>query len=435
MNTKIKVALSLLLACGVMVPACGQEEEHDHDHDHRKPAATTNAAASRAGHDDHTDHDDEGHADEVKLTAEAIKLAGIRVEPVRKHALAATLTAPARVVFNAEAMAHVGSALPGRVVELKARVGDVVDKGDELLVVESAELGAAQSDYLQKRTDAAVALAAVEPAKQAFERAKKLYDESQGIALGEVQKRQAELKAAEGAALTAKSAAGNAYHRLLLLGMTKDQAATLEENGMLNAKLPVRAPIAGSVIEREVTLGELVTPEQERLLVLADTKTVWVLADVPESRLAQVTVGSPARIQIAAVPDRQFDGKIAHVAPALNPDTRAGRVRVEVANPNGVLRPGMFASVTLTAAASPLGGEATLAVPDEAVQTVEGAPTVFVPVEGEPNTFAKRAVTVGRSVGGMVPILSGVREGEPVVVVGTFILKAELGKSEAGHEH
>jgi len=69
------------------------------------------------------------------------------------------------------------------------------------------------------------------------------------------------------------------------------------------------------------------------------------------------------------------------------------------------------------------------------VQTVEGAPTVFVPVEGEPNTFAKRAVTVGRSVGGMVPILSGVREGEPVVVVGTFILKAELGKSEAGHEH
>jgi cobalt-zinc-cadmium efflux system membrane fusion protein len=81
------------------------------------------------------------------------------------------------------------------------------------------------------------------------------------------------------------------------------------------------------------------------------------------------------------------------------------------------------------------GAEAILAVPDEAVQTVEGAPAVFVPVEGEENTFAKRPVTVGRPTAGMVRILSGLKEGEPVVVSGTFILKAELGKGEASHEH
>jgi cobalt-zinc-cadmium efflux system membrane fusion protein len=89
--------------------------------------------------------------------------------------------------------------------------------------------------------------------------------------------------------------------------------------------------------------------------------------------------------------------------------------------------------VILTAGAP--GGAAVLAVPDDAVQTVDGAPAVFVPVAGEENTFARRAVTLGQPVGGMVPVVSGLTEGEPVVVSGTFILKAELGKGEASHAH
>jgi membrane fusion protein, heavy metal efflux system len=443
MTANVKVVLILLLVLVGGATACAEDEHHDHDHtaaaqdddhdhDHDAPAATTQGAAK----DDHGDHGDDhghGHTDEVKLTTEAIKVAKIRVEPVKKHPLSTTFTAPARVAFNAEAMAHVGSLVPGRVVDIKVRVGDLVKKGDELLVVESTELGQAQSDYLQKRTDLAVALAAVEPAKQSFERSKKLYDESQGIALGEVQKRQAELKAAEGDALTAKAAAAAALNRLLLLGMSKEQAMQLEDEGVLNPTLSVRAPISGRVIEREVTLGELVAPEKERLLVLADTETVWVLADVPESRLAQISVGSPAQVQFAALPNRRLEGKVAQIAPALNPDTRAGRVRVEVVNGDGSLRPGMFASVALTAGAP--GGAAVLAVPDEAVQTVEGEPAVFVPVEGEANTFAKRTVTVGKPIGELVPVVAGLKEGESVVVSGSFILKAELEKSEASHEH
>ena len=93
----------------------------------------------------------------------------------------------------------------------------------------------------------------------------------------------------------------------------------------------------------------------------------------------------------------------------------------------------MFASVALTAGAP--GGEGVVALPDEAVQTVEGAPAVFVPIEGKPNTFAKRTVKVSSPVGGMVQVLSGLSEGESVVVSGTFILKAELGKGEASHGH
>jgi cobalt-zinc-cadmium efflux system membrane fusion protein len=94
----------------------------------------------------------------------------------------------------------------------------------------------------------------------------------------------------------------------------------------------------------------------------------------------------------------------------------------------------MFATAVITSARE-AAGQAVLSVPDEAVQTVEGGPAVFVPVEGEPNTFARRAVGVGPAVGGVVPVTSGLTVGEPVVVGGSFILKAELGKGEAAHEH
>ena len=139
-------------------------------------------------------------------------------------------------------------------------------------------------------------------------------------------------------------------------------------------------------------------------------------------------------MQIAAVPDGTIEGKVSRIAPAIDDATRTARVRVEVPNRDGRLRPGMFAAVEFTSA-SHAGGEPTLAVPEEAVQTVEGGPAVFVPVQGEENTFAKRAVMVGRAVGGMVPVLSGLKEGESVVTRGTFLLKAELGKGEAGHDH
>jgi cobalt-zinc-cadmium efflux system membrane fusion protein len=423
----------LTLACLLAAAVSARAQEKGHDHDHKDEHSHTEAQPT--GKHDHADdkHGDEhGHVDEVKLSAEAIKAANIRVEPVKKHALTTTITAPARIAFNPDATAHVGCAVVGRAAEVKVRVGDSVKKGDELIVIESTELGQAQSEYLQKRTEVAVAAARVEPAKLDYERAKKLYEQNGGVSLAEVQKRQAELKSAEGNVLAATAAATAAMNRLTLLGMSKDEVQQLEQTGALNPRLVIRAPLAGRVIERSVTLGELVGPDKEHLLVLADTRTMLVLADVPESRLTQIAPDSPARVVLAAMPDAKLEGKVTQVEPSLNPDTRAGRVRIEVANLNDTLRGGMFASVELTTTTAV---EPALAVPDDAVLTVEGSPAVFVPVEGEENTFAKRAVKVGPSVGLMTPILEGLKEGEPVVVGGAFILKAELGKGEAGHHH
>jgi cobalt-zinc-cadmium efflux system membrane fusion protein len=400
-------------------------------------AAIAGATLAFAHNEDaHGDHDKHaaGHADEVKLTAEGITRYSIKVAPVVRRSLRSTITVPARVAFNTDAIAHVGSAVKGRATDIKVRVGDHVKKGDELVVVESPELGEAQSDFLQKRTAVTVAASGIDPARGAAERARKLYEQSQGIALGEVQKREAEVKAAEGALQTAQAAATAAENKLHLLGMNQQAVQALVQSTEINPSYIIRAPLDGQVIEREVTLGELVSPEKEALMVLANLSTVWLIADVPEARLREVRAGADATVRIAAATDEPVRGKVALISPALDPSTRTGQIRIEVPNTEGQLRPGMFATAEIVSARD-VNGEPVLVVPEEAVQTVEGGPAVFVSVAGEDNTFAKRPVTVGTAVGGMRPIEAGLKEGEQVVVSGAFILKAELGKGEAAHEH
>lgn len=405
-------------ALALSVATARAADKHDHDHE-AHPSATQPA------------HDE--HHDEVKLTPEAVKKYGIRVEPVARRPLKPTFVAPARVAFNANAIAHVGSAVKGRVSELKVNVGDEVKKDDVLLVVESPELGEAQSDFLQKRAAASAAAPVVESTQSAYDRAKELYDKTQGISLTDLQKREADQKSAQAALRTAQTAATAAENKLHLLGMDQAAVNDLVKTGEIKPRFTVRAPLDGQVTEREVTLGELVSPDREHLLILADVKTLWVLADVPEAKLKGLKKGAEAIVTLAADPDEKVKGVVSFIAQTVDPATRTVKVRIEVKNGHGDLKPGMFAQAEITAA-DDQAGNAVLAVPDEAVQTVEGGPAVFVPVEGEDNTFAKRAVTVGKPVGGWVPVLAGLKEGDRVVVAGSFILKADLGKAGAAHE-
>ncbi len=402
------------------------EEGHEgHGHDE---------AAGESG-DAHADHAGEGeHVDEFVLTPQAIRNNGIKVATAKSQPLTATTVAPARVAYNAEQIAHVGSVVAGRVKELKARIGDQVKKGDTLLIIDSPELGAAQSDYLQKRTTVEIAQPVVTLAKDAYDRAQLLYDESQGISLTEVQKRKGEHQAAQGNVLSASAALTAAENRLHLLGMSKEAVDAIAKTSEIEPTYIVRAPLDGRVIEREATLGELVGPDKERLLMLANLNPVWVFADVPEAKLNQVSVGSKTLITVPAVSGEPFEGKVSYVVPELDPSTRTARVRVEVPNEAMKLLPGMFATAAISAGEG-AGAEAVVAVPEQAVQTVEGEPAVFVPVEGEPNTFAKRAVGIGPPIGGMVPVFAGLKEGERYVASGSFLLKAELGKAGAAHEH
>lgn len=433
------IGVSLVLA-SMTLTACEKKEAHTEGdgHDHEPPAA-----AEADGHSEGDGHDHDGggeaaHADEVMLTADAISRYGVKVEPAQLWQLRPTFTAPARIAFNTEAMAHIGSPLPGRAVEIKVKLGSTVKVGDELVVVESPELGEAQSDFLLKRTAAHTAQPAVDLAKTAWDRARGLYEKSEGIALTEVQKREGEYKAAVAALRSAEASAVAAENRLHLFGMTQDEVEALVASGEVNPRFRIYAPIPGQVVEREITLGELVSPDRESLLIIADTSVLWVLANVPEARIHEVATGATAWVKVGSIDAPRYEGSIAFISPMVDAATRTAQVRIEVRNgeQGPVLKPGMFAQVEIVAT-DPSAGEtaAVVAVPEQAVQTVEGGPSVFVPVPGEENTFAKRSVTVGKSVGGLIPIYTGLVEGERFVAAGTFILKAELGKAGAEHVH
>lgn len=416
-------ASTLLSAAVALVTACRD--------DHSSGAVDKPPAAHSAG-DPHA-HEHEG---EVKLTAEAVKRYGIKVEPASLYKLQPSFVAPARVAFNAEAIGHVGSTLPGRVVELAVRLGDKVKKGDLLLVVESPQLAEAQSDYLQKLIAAQTTTATVDLAKNALDRAKRLYDENRGISLDEVQKREGELKVAQAALRTAESNAVAAENKLHVLGMTQEAVEAVKASGEVNPRFPIVAPIPGEVVEREVTLGELVNPEREKLLVIANVETLWVLADVPEAHLPELALGANAWINAGSLDPHKHEGAVSYVAPMIDPRTRTVSVRVAVECEDRSLKPGMFVQVEV-ASTDRNEPEPTpvVAVPETAVQTIEGESAVFVPVPGEENTFAKRVVSASKAVAGLVPVHSGLVEGEAYVASGSFLLKADLGKATAEHQH
>lgn len=418
-------AVALVMAISLMIAGCNRSTDDDD-----KPPAKSQATASKGATTKAAGEADEGQ--KVKLTADAIKTYGIKTEKAQKHLLIPTFIAPARVTFDAEAMARVGSVVNGRALEVKARLGDRVHPGDALLIIESAELGEAQSDLLQKRTLLEAAVTAIQPAKASYERAKSLY-EQQGVSLGELQKRDAEYKAAQAAEQTARGVREAAERKLALLGMSSDAIDALIKAGQINPRYVVRAPIAGEVIDRNVTLGQLVGPSNDALLVIADMSTLWVLADVPEAKIQDISIGSNARVTIPASSSAAIHGTVSFISPSLDPTTRSAQVRIEVKMTDssnlGSLRPGMFAEAEIESANHRDKARQAIAVPEAALQAIDGHPCVFVADDDEPNTFNKRPVATGPEVNGLIPIISGLKEKEEVVTSGAFILKSELAKS------
>ncbi len=430
-------ASALILSLALLTSCDGQGKDA-HTAVPRVNAAEQADHSEKDGHAHGTSSQPE-HADEVMLTSDAVARYGIKTQAAQLWVLRPTITAPARVGFNTEAMAHVGSPLRGRIAEVNVRVGDPVKTGQELAVIESPELGEAQADYLQRRVAVQTAGPAVDLSKVAWERAQGLYEKSQGISLTEVQRREAEHKVSIAALKAAESARTAAANRLHLLGMNHDAIEALATTGEVVPRYAIRAAIDGVVVQREVTLGELVGPDREYLMVLADATKLWVLADVPEAKLLRIHPGAKAWISVGSLSEagsKRFEGSVAFISPFVDPTTRTAQVRIEVPIAELGLRPGMFAQAEIVEMDPGEPSPApVVAVPEDAIQTVEGGPALFVPVEGEPNTYAKRAVTIGRAVGGLVPVFSGLVEGELFVSEGTFILKADLGKGAAAHEH
>jgi cobalt-zinc-cadmium efflux system membrane fusion protein len=193
----------------------------------------------------------------------------------------------------------------------------------------------------------------------------------------------------------------------------------------------IRAPLDGEVLERHATVGEMVHND-EPLFLIGDLSNVWIMAHVYEQDVAVARMALPARLTLDAYPGRSWEGNLTYVASRLDPETRTLEVRLELPN-DGTLRPGLFGTLWLPPAGTD-PSRAVLAVPESAVQRLEGGEAVFV--ETAPNRFEPRPVQLGARGAGFVEVRGGIVEGARIAVAGTFVLKSELMKGEVGgHDH
>ena len=193
----------------------------------------------------------------------------------------------------------------------------------------------------------------------------------------------------------------------------------------------VTAPYDGTVVERHAARGEVVGPADQHFTV-ADLRRLWIELDEYERDLYRVEQGDPVEVSTPAWPDRTFEGRVVYLGDIIAPERRTVRTRVELPNEDRALKPGMFA----TARIGGDGGPMVVAVPRDAVQTVEGVTSVWVPGD-EPGEFVAWPVEIGESLpGGLVAVSMGLSPGEPLVIEGAFSLKSELAKGEfGGHGH
>jgi membrane fusion protein, heavy metal efflux system len=298
------------------------------------------------------------------------------------------VTANGSVAPDVSRTVPVNALSSGRVIEIHARLGDDVQKGQLLLTINSSEMSQAFSDYKKFQADEALA-------KSQSERAQLLFSHG---ALA-----QKDLEVATESYDKAKVDTQTALDRIRILGGEPQHPSAVIE---------VRAPVSGTIVEQNVTAaaGVKSLDNSPSLFTIADLSQVWVICDVYENDLAQVHVGDRAQIELNAYPDRKLSGRITNIGKLLDPNTRSAKVRIELSNDHGLLRPNMFATVHFQSQ----GSQMRTVVPASAVLRLQDRDWVFV--KGEGNQFRRKEVHSGVvNSDGTEQVLSGLNAGEQVV--------------------
>lgn len=358
---------------------------------------------------------DHGPPGVIKLTTDQIAKARIELAAVEGCTIAQQVTAPGTVAPDADRVGRVAAKVMGTVAQLRKRLGDSAVKGEVVAVLESREVADAKSDYLAARL-------ANELQQDLTSRDKSLWE---GRAVPEQQYIKSRTAAAQ-----AEMRLNIARQKLFALGVEADEITALPKSPDEQLRNHnVRAPINGQIVERRVDLGAPVGREgqESEIYVIADLSSLWVDLSVPSSDLANVAVGQRAAV-MARQAGLRADAKVIFVGPILQADTRSARVIAAMDNAQMAWRPGVFVTAQISIAEQPV----ELCVPRAALQTIEGQQNLFVRTE---EGFEKREVVIGRGDDRHVEIVFGLDPGEVIATTRTFVLKAELGKGEAGHDH
>jgi cobalt-zinc-cadmium efflux system membrane fusion protein len=328
------------------------------------------------------------------------RLAGIETVKALAVPDESIIVAPVRLAHDAAKLAHVNALSPGVVRRLEVDVGSRVKQGQSMAVIDSPTVGA-------DRARVAAAASRVRVAGENHRRALELQGEG-------ITSRRSLLEA-EQELETAKAEHAALSGALSILGIGAGRVGSYT----------LRSPIGGVVTERRVTIGQVVGDE-DLLFEVVDTSSIWADLDVAEADLGKVTVGQTVAVHLDVLPEREASGTISYVAPLIDPRTRTAKVRVPLANPDGMFRANMYGEGRILAAT----GESSVSVPRSAVQRAKDVHLVFVRLSDR--EYETRRVQLGPSHGESIEVRKGIRPGEEVATTGSFLLKTETLKGSIG---
>ena len=333
--------------------------------------------------------------------------AQFKVSPLAMQDITPWLEISGRIEANDRLVTRIGAAVTGRVTEVLAEVGDRVQLGQALARVASSELTTAQMGYLKAHSAASQAERAVERARQLI-----LADV---IGSAELQRRESELAIAR----AEFRAAGD---QLRLMGLPSVVIDRLKDQGTLHPVASVSATLAGVVIERKISQGQVAQPG-DPLFTVADLGTVWVVGALPEQTARSVQAGQTVNIEVPALGNRSLSGKIVYVGDTVSPETRSVTIRTQVDNVQRDLKPQMLATMRVRGAT-----QQTLALPAQAVVRENDRDHVFVRIAD--GRFKLTPVELGAAQDGLRPVLKGLPAGAEVVTEGAFHMNNERKRAE-----
>lgn len=319
------------------------------------------------------------------------------------------LRASGRIDFNELFLSRIGANVTGRVSEILAIPGQTVKQGDILAKITSTELTQSQLAYLKAKSASILA-------DQAANRAEILYKEDV-IALAELQRREAESS-------SAKAEFRAANDQLRVQGMDQASINKLSKTGVIESINNVTATIPGEIVERKINKGQVVQPS-DALFTVADLNTLWAISEVPESNSYLIHKGQKASLVIPALRHQEIEGVVAHVDSIVNPQTRTVVVRMELANGEGQIKPGMLATMLIES--KPID---KLVVPVGAVIREDNHDHVYIRVDE--NIYRMVAVKLGSEGKGLRPVVSGLKEGQEIVIDGAYHLNTERKRQLSG---
>ncbi len=331
----------------------------------------------------------------------------IQVSEVQSQDLSDTLRVAGQIDFDEQALTRIGASVTGRVTQIQATLGQVVNKGDTLALINSSELSGSQLAYLKARSEK-------ELHRRTVERAKTLFD-ADIISAAELQRRESEYEIASAETRAAQD-------QLRVLGVSPKSIERLGNTGTIDSVASVMATIKGVVVERKIAAGQVVQPS-DVLFAVADLSRVWAVAQVPEQQVGQVKVGQSVSIEVPALGHEKLEGKLIYVGQTVNPESRTVLVRTELDNKSGRLKPSMLASMLIESA--PVK---RLVVPITAVVRQEDTDHVFVELSA--NNFQLTAVKLAAEQNGQRVVLEGLKPGMRIVSDGAFHLNNHRNLAE-----